>query len=83
MKKTTLYLPQRLKRLLEMRARQEGRSQAELIREALERYLSRPPSRSLGAGEDPELTGRGAEAWLEAAWGKEGLEVVHPHTSPL
>jgi len=25
----------------------------------------------LGAGEDPELTGRGAEAWLEAAWGKE------------
>ena len=71
MEKTTLYLPQRLKRLLEMRARQEGRSQAELIREALERYLSRPASRSLGAGEDPELTGRGAEAWLKAAWGKE------------
>jgi predicted DNA-binding protein len=42
MEKTTLYLPQRLKRLLEMRARQEGRSQAELVREALERYLSRP-----------------------------------------
>jgi hypothetical protein len=83
MKKTTLYLPQRLKRLLEMRARQEERSQAELVREALERYLSRPASRSLGAGEDPELTGRGAEAWLEAAWGKEGLEGVHPHTSPL
>jgi predicted DNA-binding protein len=50
MEKTTLYLPQRLKRLLEMRARQEGRSQAELVREALERYLSRPPSRSLGPG---------------------------------
>ncbi|WP_448569608.1 ribbon-helix-helix domain-containing protein [Thermus sp.] len=74
MVKTTLYLPQELKRLLEMRARQEGRSQAELIREAIERYLSRPGSKSLGAGADPELAGRSAEAWLEAAWGKEGRE---------
>jgi metal-responsive CopG/Arc/MetJ family transcriptional regulator len=55
MKKTTLYLPQRLKRLLEMRARQEGRSQAELVQEALERYLSRPASRSWGPGRRKQL----------------------------
>ncbi|WP_460362623.1 ribbon-helix-helix domain-containing protein [Thermus antranikianii] len=50
--KTTLYLPKSLKRLLELKARREGRSQAEPVREALERYLASPPPKSLGLGED-------------------------------
>lgn len=63
MEKTTLHLPTSLKRLLELKARREGRSQAELVREALERYLASPPPKSLGIGEDTEVTGRTAEAW--------------------
>ncbi|UZX14492.1 ribbon-helix-helix domain-containing protein [Thermus sp. PS18] len=65
MEKTTLYLPKSLKRLLELKARREGRSQAELVREALERYLASPSPKSLGIGEDTEVTSRTAEAWLE------------------
>mgnify|MGYP003857105693 CR=1 FL=1 len=63
--KTTLYLPKSLKRLLELKARREGRSQAELVREALERYLASPSPKSLGIGEDTGVTGRTAEARLE------------------
>ncbi|WP_038037140.1 ribbon-helix-helix domain-containing protein [Thermus oshimai] len=68
MERATFYLPKELKRLLALRARREGRSQGEIIREALARYLARPESKSLGAGEDVEVSGRTAEAWLEAAW---------------
>lgn len=71
MEKTTLYLPPELHRALREAARREGKSQAELIREALAAYLAqrqRPPFRSLGAGEDEELSGRTSEAWLERAW---------------
>jgi len=69
--KTTLYLPPELRRALKEVARREGRSQAELIREALVAYLekkTRPLPRSLGLGEDEGLAGRDAEAWLEKAW---------------
>ncbi len=71
MEKTTLYLPPELHRALREAARREGKSQAELIREALAAYLAqrqRPSFRSLGAGEDEELSGRTSEAWLERAW---------------
>ncbi|WP_245563289.1 ribbon-helix-helix protein, CopG family [Thermus antranikianii] len=54
-----------MKRLLELKARREGRSQAELVREALERYLASPSPKSLGIGEDTGVTGRTAEARLE------------------
>lgn len=45
MRKTTVYLPEDLKRSLERIARQEGRSEAELIREALADAVERrrPP----------------------------------------
>jgi len=69
--KTTLYLPPELHRALKEAARRERKSQAELIREALARYLSekaRPPLRSIGVAEDEALTGRDAERWLEEAW---------------
>lgn len=35
MKKTTLYLPDRLKKQIETAARREGRSEADVIRDAL------------------------------------------------
>lgn len=50
---------------------QEGQSQAERIREALAAYLARrqsPTLRSLGVGEDEELSGRASEGWLERVW---------------
>ena len=71
MEKTTLYLPPALRRALKELARREGRSQAEVIREALAAYLekkSRPVPKSLGLGEDENLAGKDAEAWLERAW---------------
>ena len=45
MKKTTLYLPESLKESLERRAAEEGLSEAELIRRALQREVgeSAPP----------------------------------------
>ena len=74
MEKTTLYLPAELRRALKEAARREGKSQAELIREALSAYLARrekPRLRSLGVGEDPELSGRASEKWLEEVWAKQ------------
>jgi predicted transcriptional regulator len=41
MKKTTLYLPDELKRRIERLAREEGRSEAEIIRRAIEATVSR------------------------------------------
>jgi Arc/MetJ-type ribon-helix-helix transcriptional regulator len=41
MKKTTLYLPDELKRRIERLAREEGRSEAEIIRQAIEAAVSR------------------------------------------
>lgn len=71
MEKTTLYLPDDLQRRLRDAARREGRSQAELVREALSAYLEdspRPTPGSLGAGCDPDLPARDAEEWLESRW---------------
>jgi len=71
MEKTTLYLPPELHRALKEAARREGKSQAELIREALAAYLTQrqsPAFRSLGVGEDEELSGRASEGWLERVW---------------
>jgi hypothetical protein len=69
--KTTLYLPADLQRALQEQARRSGRPQAELVREALRSYLqgiARPQPRSLGLGEDEELTARESEDWLAREW---------------
>lgn len=71
MEKTTLYLPTELQRLLRDMAKATGRSQAQLIREALDAYLEkseRPRPRSLGIGEDDRLAGRDSEKWLTHEW---------------
>jgi hypothetical protein len=71
MEKTTLYLPADLQRRLSDAARRTGRSQADLIREALRVFLgelSTPPPRSLGMLADPGLRGEDTEDWLRGAW---------------
>ena len=73
MEKTTLYLPDELLRALRDAARRSGRPQAQLVREAIERYLAdseRPRFRSFGSGEDAELDARDSEAWLQEEWGQ-------------
>lgn len=77
MEKTTLYLPRELQRALREIARREGRSQAEIAREALERYVAgagRPRPRSLGAYEQDPARGepipaREAKRWVHEQWG--------------
>ena len=55
MEKTTVYLPEELKAALERAAREEGRSEAEILREALQaRVGGRAPVRPR-----IPLTGRG------------------------
>jgi plasmid stability protein len=72
MNKTTLYLTDDLQRALKDVARRLGRSQADVVREALETYVlqqqPRPLPRSLGAGSDPDLSAADSEAWLRANW---------------
>lgn len=62
MVKTTLYLPDSLKARLERIARQEGRSEAEIVRVALEEYTAgrmRPrPRLPLFASGSPDLAER-------------------------
>jgi predicted transcriptional regulator len=74
MEKTTVYLNTNLQHNLAQTARQLGKSQAELIRQAVTEYLERHAPKSdfvsLGAGEDTELSARDAEDFLRAAWDK-------------
>ena len=74
MEKTTVYLNTTLQHNLAQTARQLGKSQAELIRQAVTEYLERhAPKRefaSLGAGEDKELAARDTNEFLRAAWDK-------------
>jgi hypothetical protein len=73
--KTTLYLPPDLLRALRDASDRTGRSQADLVREALRTYLAdqpRPRPSSIGLGRDRSLAGRDAEVWLEERWGRVG-----------
>jgi len=69
--KTTLYLPHSLQLRLRESARRAGRSQADVVRAALERYLDDGRPRRLGfvgLGQDRHLAARDSEAWLEREW---------------
>jgi predicted transcriptional regulator len=73
MEKTTIYLPGELQRSLRDMAKREGRSQAEIIRSALEAYASNripPRARSIGSGVDDEVTGATSEEWMRTNWRK-------------
>jgi metal-responsive CopG/Arc/MetJ family transcriptional regulator len=63
--KTTIYLPEELKRRLERLARRAGRSEASLIREALEHLAAKDsprPRPALFRSGDPHLAERVDEA---------------------
>lgn len=71
MEKTTLYLPRTLQVRLRESARRTGRSQADVVRSALDRYLDEAPVGRpgfIGMGSDAELAARDSEAWLEREW---------------
>ena len=77
MEKTTLYLPAALKDRLEAVARGEGRTQADLAREAIERYLvgKDPPRPRWGIAEecpDDGITSENLDRFLARAWGDGG-----------
>ncbi len=67
MKKTTIYLPDDQDRATKALARGQGRSQAEVIREAIAAFVEAVSVRpaSVGAGRGP---GGGSVADLEAEW---------------
>lgn len=69
MLKTTVYLPEELKRRLGRLARRRARPEAELIREAIDRFVSaepaRPPRLPLFSSTDPTLAERVDEALAE------------------
>jgi predicted transcriptional regulator len=69
MDKTTLYLPAELRRALADHARRTKRPQAAIVRDAIAAYVGSEPRaklRSIGAGEDPELSGAASEDYLRA-----------------
>jgi predicted transcriptional regulator len=71
MEKTTLYLPAELRSSLEALAKQTGRSQAELILEAVDRYIRQqepPISRFIGIVQDGSLKAEDVEDWLAENW---------------
>lgn len=71
MNKTTLYLPRETHRRLRDAADRLHRAQADIVREALDRYLEAeeaPIPRSIGLGSDPDVTGAGSEDWLRQNW---------------
>jgi hypothetical protein len=73
MEKTTIYLPPELHQALKNAARVEKKPQADVLRRALEEYLGRQERRlprSLGLGEDKELSGADSEDWLYEQWGR-------------
>lgn len=71
MTKTTVYLTDEIARALAGAAHRLGRPQAELVREALETYLSalpQPRLLSLGLGADEGLAAEDSEDWLRSRW---------------
>lgn len=73
MEKTTLYIPAELQAALREHARRSGRPQAELIRAALEQYLTdlpHPELLSIGLGSDEEVSARDSEDWLRKNLGQ-------------
>jgi predicted transcriptional regulator len=71
MKKTTIYFPDELLLSVRAAAKRTGRSEASLIREAVETYmthLERPWPRSIGSVDDGTLQPEEIEDWIDANW---------------
>ena len=71
MKKTTIYLPEKMAIDIQTRAKQDHRSEADVIREALGNYLAeekRPLPSIVGMGSGGKITGEDSEDWLMENW---------------
>lgn len=71
MNKTTIYLPADTQHRLQEVALRTDRSQAAIIREAVERYLDMQdevPLRSIGTLTKKSLTSSNQELWLQEHW---------------
>lgn len=71
MQKTTLYLPDTLNQQLKLEAKRQNKSQAELMREALNGYLQGRPRalpRSLGLAGDAGVSAADSEDWIHRRW---------------
>ena len=74
MHKTTIYLPEDLRHDIEVLAKQEKRSKADFIRNALKTYVDQRPRRlpkSIGMGQDGALPGDQIDDWLKKNWAKD------------
>jgi len=72
MERTTVYLPDDLRRRLAAAAQEADRPQAELVREALDRYLAdrrqRPWPSFIGSAKGLGIPSTEAKAWVRAQW---------------
>ncbi len=78
MVKTTIYLPEQTKQRLARAAQRRHRSEAELIREAIDRLLReeagvRRPALGIFDSGDPDFAERASEALAEG-FGKSGVD---------
>jgi predicted transcriptional regulator len=68
---TTIQLPPDVQRELKALADRTGRSEAEIVLEAVEHFLAsrrRPRLHSLGSVSDPDVTSENLDEWLAANW---------------
>lgn len=83
MDKTTLYLPRELKDRLGSVARGQGRTQADVAREAIEAYLvgKEPPRPRWGiaaTSPDDGITSENLDDFLDRTWGAEAPDEAAP-----
>ncbi|GAC1638996.1 MAG: hypothetical protein NVS4B2_28340 [Chloroflexota bacterium] len=76
MKRTTIFLTDDLKQMLQETARRTHRPQAEIVRDALSQYLRaqpRPWPRSIGVGSnaEPSVTSENVKEWVRDRWQQE------------
>ena len=71
MKRTTIYFPEEMTLEIKTRAKQERRTEADLIREAVSAYLvngKRPLPSIVGMGSGGTVSGEESEDWLMSNW---------------
>ncbi|MBX3070825.1 MAG: CopG family transcriptional regulator [Thermomicrobiales bacterium] len=71
MKKTTIYVPDELAIQVTSAAKQRGKSEASVIREAIASYVTtveRPMPKSIGIVAVEGVSGEDTEEWLLANW---------------
>lgn len=66
MKRTTVYLPDELKARLQAEARRRGTTEAQIVREAVDKESRRPrPRGGIILGDSEQMTARNLDDYLE------------------